>query len=160
MSALSEQLLTFEQAQGLVRRDDELEAALEMVSKIDFGMVRRKLVEENGWTADACDEAETLYRRFLALNIRYPDRKLCPNGPVDEFWHAHILDTRQYAGDCDLLFGQMLHHYPYFGMRGPDDHAELERAFADTVDLFIRHFGTDPTAGDCEARSCKPQRCP
>jgi hypothetical protein len=160
MSALSEQLHTFEEAQALVRRDDALESALEQVSKVDFAMVRLKLVEETGWTLDACDEAESLYRKFLALNIRYPDRKLCPNGPVDEFWHAHILDTQQYAADCAALFGQMLHHYPYFGMRGADDRANLERAFADTVDLFIRHFGIDPTAGDCVARSCKPQRCP
>lgn len=160
MSALLNQLHTFDQAQGLVRRDEALEAAVELVSTLDFFMVRRKLVEENGWAAEACDEAESLYRKFLALNIRYPERKLCPNKPVDEFWHAHILDTQQYALDCEALFGQMLHHYPYFGMRGPDDRADLELAFSDTVDLFIRHFGIDPTAGDCQARSCKPQRCP
>lgn len=160
MSALLNQLLTFDQAQGLVRRDEALEAAIAQASSLDFTMIRRKLVEEGGWASDACVEAEGLYRKFLALNMRYPDRKLCPNGPVDEFWHAHILDTQKYAADCQALFGQMFHHYPYFGMRGADDRANLDHAFAETVDLFIRHFGIDPTAGDCLARSCKPQRCP
>jgi hypothetical protein len=160
MSNALAQQVTFEEAQGMVYRDAELGDAMARVAKLDFAMLRRKLVEEQGWTIEACDEAEDLYRKFLALNLRYPDQKICPNGPTDEFWHAHILDTQAYAADCELLFGRVLHHYPYFGMRGPEDRTDLESAFAQTVDLFIRHFGIDPTAGDCRARSCKPQNCP
>ncbi|SFU25886.1 glycine-rich domain-containing protein [Paraburkholderia aspalathi] len=160
MQAQSGQLTTYDEAQQFVRRDQALEHAVEKVSRIDFTMQCRKLIEESGWTAETCEEVEDIYRKFLALNIRYPEQKLCPNGPVDEFWHAHILDTRKYAADCGDLFGEMLHHYPYFGMRGPDDRADLDKAFADTVDLFIRHFGLDPTAGDAHARACRPQRCP
>ncbi len=151
--------LTYEQAQELVRRDEPLERAIAAVASLDFAMVRMKLATE-GWTTETCDEVEDLYRKFLALNVRYPDRKLCPSGPVDAFWHAHILDTRAYAVDCERLFGGPLHHYPYFGLRGPTDLAALNEAFADTIDLFIRHFGVDPTAGDGRARSCRPQRCP
>lgn len=160
MAAQAGHLVTYDEAQSLVRRDDALEAAVSRVSKINFEMQSRKLLEEHAWSAETCAEVEDLYRKFLSLNIRYPERKLCPNGPVDEFWHAHILDTRKYAADCEQLFGEMLHHYPYFGMRGPEDKADLDRAFADTVDLFIRHFGVDPTAGDAHARACRPQRCP
>jgi hypothetical protein len=160
MAELSSQPVTFEEAQALVRRDDALQAAIARVATLDFSMICRKQMEEYGWTPEACAEAEELYRKFLALNVRYPDRKICPNGPTDEFWHAHILDTQKYAADCQFLFGGMLHHYPYFGMRGPEDRADLERAFAETIDLFIRHFGVDPTAGDSRARSCRPQRCP
>lgn len=152
--------LTFQEAQALVHRDEELEAALRRVEALDFTMLKAKLVGEMGWTVETTEEAEALYRRFLALNLRYPDRKICPTGPVDEFWHAHILDTRAYAQDCDALFGGMLHHFPYFGLRGPEDRAALEEAFAGTIDLFIRHFGVDLTSGDTQARSCRPQRCP
>jgi hypothetical protein len=160
MTAQLQQVVTYDEAQRLVHQDSALEEAVRRVSEIDFTMQCRKLVEEHGWSVETCAEVEVLYRNFLALNIRYQERKLCPNGPVDEFWHAHILDTRKYAADCQQLFGEMLHHYPYFGMRGPDDKADLDRAFADTVDLFIRHFGVDPTAGDAHARACRPQRCP
>ena len=59
-----------------------------------------------------------------------------------------------------LVFGQYLHHFPYFGMRGPDDHAALQKNFRKSRDLFIKHFGIDPTAGDILARSCSSQRCP
>ena len=153
-------VLTLAEAQALVRTDEALDAAVRMVDTLDFSLLTRKLVEEKGWTLETCHEIEALYRKFLALNVRYPDRKICPTGPVDDFWHAHILDTEAYARACDALFGRFLHHFPYFGMRGPEDRADLEHAFAESVDLFIRHFGVDPTAGDTTARSCRPQNCP
>lgn len=160
MPKLADRPLTFEEVQALVRNDVEFDKAVAQVALLDFTMLKAKLREESKWTEETCDWTEDLYRKFLALNIYYPARKLCPNGPVDEFWHAHILDTHKYAADCEALFGKFLHHYPYFGMRGVEDRDDLERAFADTVDLFIRHFGVDPTAGDSHARSCRPQRCP
>ena len=154
------QPMTFDQAHAFIRLDAELTRALAQVAELDFSMLKRKLMEEQEWTPEYCDEVEALYRKFLALNIRYPDRKICPTGPIDEFWHAHILDTRAYARDCERLFGQMLHHFPYFGMRGPEDRQALEETFAKSIDLFVLHFGVDPTAGDARARSCRPQKCP
>jgi hypothetical protein len=152
--------MLFAEAQSLVVRDAELEAAVALVSSLDFSALRTHLVRETGRTEETVLEAEDLYRKFLALNVRYPGRKVCPTGPVDEFWHAHILDTMAYAADCHVLFGGLLHHFPYFGTRGDADAADLAAAFDDSVDLFIRHFGVDPTAGDSHARSCRPQRCP
>jgi hypothetical protein len=150
----------FDTAQAMIARDPELEAALQKTEQLDFTMLTYKLMQETGWTFETCQEAESLYRKFLALNIRYPGRKICPTGPVDEFWHAHILDTRAYMADCDLLFGGYLHHFPYFGLRGGADRAALETAFQDSVALFITHFGVDPTAGDMIARACSSQKCP
>jgi hypothetical protein len=152
--------LDFDQARSLLVPDPAVELALEKVAMLDFSMVKRKLNEEKGWTKEFCDDVEDLYRKFLALNIRYAGEKICPTGPVDEFWHAHILDTRAYARDCDALFGEYLHHFPYFGMRGAEDRAALEAAFERSLNLFVTHFGIDPTAGDAQARSCSPQRCP
>ena len=160
MSAEAAQPVTLEEAHALVRLDVQMEAALRKVDAIDFTWLKAKLTLDAEMTPELCDEAESLYRRFLALNMRYPDIVLCPTGPIDRFWHAHILDTRAYERDCVQLFGRILHHFPYFGMRGPEDRAELERAFEQSVDLFIRHFGIDPTAGDTMARSCRPQNCP
>ncbi len=152
--------VSFEAAQAMIASDAALRDALDRVSRLDFTMLKRKLIEEHGWTAEFCEDAESLYRRFLALNARYSDRRICPTGPIDTFWHAHILDTRAYARDCELVFGSFLHHFPYFGMRGPEDQAALEKAFRESVELFIIHFGVDPTAGDTLARSCSSQRCP
>ena len=152
--------VSFEAAQAMVATDAPLRSAIARVSQFDFTMLKRKLIEERGWTSEFCEDVESLYRQFLALNARYPDRKICPTGPVDAFWHAHILDTRAYERDCICVFGEYLHHFPYFGMRGPDDHAALQKNFCESRDLFIKHFGIDPTAGDILARSCSSQRCP
>jgi hypothetical protein len=152
--------LDFDQARSLLVSDPAVELALQKVATLDFSMLKRKLVEEKGWTKEFCDDVEGLYRKFLALNIRYAGEKICPTGPVDEFWHAHILDTRAYARDCDALFGEYLHHFPYFGMRGPEDRAALDAAFERSLNLYVTHFGIDPAAGDTQARSCSPQRCP
>jgi hypothetical protein len=152
--------VSFEAAQAMIENDPALREALDRVNHLDFKMLKIKMIEEHDWTPEFCDEVEALYRRFLALNARFPDRKICPTGPIDEFWHAHILDTRAYMRDCEEIFGHYLHHFPYFGMRGPEDHAALEKAFRESVELFIRHFGIDPTAGDILARSCASQRCP
>lgn len=152
--------LTFGESRALLLEDPEMSAALEKVASLDFSMLKHKLELERGWTSEFSDEVESLYRRFLALNVRYPEKKICPSGPIDDFWHAHILDTHAYARDCEALFGGYLHHFPYFGMRGAEDRAALEKSFQESLDLFVLHFGIDPTAGDTQARSCSPQRCP
>jgi len=152
--------LSWDECQGLAETGAEVEAALARVAELDFSMLKHKLGQEKGWSSEYQEEVEYLYRRYLALNIVYPDRKICPTGPIDEFWHAHILDTRAYERDCEYLFGHFLHHFPYFGMRGPEDYTALQSAFDDSRDLFIRHFGVDPCGGETQARGCAPQRCP
>jgi hypothetical protein len=105
--------LSWNECQSLTEVGSDVFAALERVGKLDFTMLKNKLGVEKGWSPEYQEEVEELYRRFLALNIVYRDRKVCPTGPIDEFWHAHILDTRAYARDCDFLFGHFLHHFPY-----------------------------------------------
>lgn len=152
--------LSWEECQGFTEVGSELESALGKIAEVDFTMLKRKLGQEKGWSVEYQDEVEILYRQFLALNMVYQDRKVCPTGPIDEFWHAHILDTRAYEQDCNHLFGHYLHHFPYFGMRGAEDFNDLQNAFNDSRDLFISHFGIDPCGGETQARGCSPQRCP
>lgn len=105
-------LVTYDEAQAMVSHSPEMEQALAKAAQLDFTMLTFKLMEEKGWTFEHCQEVQDLYRKFLALNVCYPDRKVCPTGPVDEFWHAHILDTRAYHADCQDVFGEFLHHDP------------------------------------------------
>ncbi|MCY4543284.1 MAG: hypothetical protein OXB95_12980 [Rhodobacteraceae bacterium] len=156
----SPQPLDWEACQELLDESDAIEAALDKVAKLDFSMLKGKLGIEKNWSPEHQTEVEDLYRRFLALNMVYREQKICPTGPIDDFWHAHILDTRAYERDCNELFGEYLHHFPYFGMRGPDDRAELETAFENSRSLFISHFGIDPCSGELQARSCASQNCP
>ena len=69
--------LNFDGAQALIQKDAAFIAAFEKVAMLDFSMLNRKLVEEYGWTAEFCQEVEGLYRKFLSLNMHYPDKKIC-----------------------------------------------------------------------------------
>ncbi len=120
-----------------------IDSALARLSSISFAGVRMKLAdpkEGKGWDETMLDWAEQEYRRFLALNYAYPDRAIVPDEAVDEFWHQHILDTRAYANDTMAVFGYFLHHFPYLGMRGPEDEEKLVQCFSDTRDLYEVHF--------------------
>lgn len=85
---------------------------------------------------------------------------------VDEFWHQHILDTHAYHEDCEVIFGNYLHHFPYFGMRGEADAKALEDAYADTLERYRASFGEPPEdtwlateASRCRRTNCKVQKC-
>lgn len=130
------------------------------IDEIDLSMVKLKLQDPEegaGWSSMYCDRIEIEYRRYLALNREYPEKAIVPSKIVDTFWHAHILDTQAYVADCQQAFGLFLHHYPYFGMRGPDDAAALGLAYDETLTLYGRHFG--PAPEDLWARS-GASRCP
>ena len=107
-------------------------------------MLKRKLEHADGWSARAVAEAESLYRKYLCLAVVYRNRTLGPSRVIDEFWHAHILDTKAYTADCEMLFGGYLHHYPYGGAYGdPLDMALTAAAYAETCRLFRKHFAID-----------------
>jgi hypothetical protein len=137
-----------------------LEQAAVAIAEMDLGPVKAKLmdpIEGLGWSREKCNENDLIYRRFLYLNAKFSDRSIVPTREIDQFWHAHILDTRKYEVDCNLIFGRFFHHFPYFGMRGEDDRRELDVAFSDTKALFKEEFGYNLHAS--ENHIAQPQSC-
>lgn len=142
--------------------------AMRRLQVLDLEMVRQKLAdpeEGKGWSAEELDLAEREYRRFLALHLMYPGTAVVPCGFVDEVWHAHILDTQAYGPNCQEVFGFFLHHFPYFGMRGEQDAADLRSAYDLTLDRYEAAFG-EPAAEAWQGMSsakcrtkCKPMKC-
>lgn len=124
-------------------RDERIRGAVDLVAQIDLSKINRKLQYEDPdrWTDDRITEAEEAYRRFLVLNLLYPEERLAVNEVLDDYWHAHILDTERYAADCDRIFGSMLHHYPYFGLPGEDDEGQNVTAFGVTQRIWQETFG-------------------
>ena len=114
-----------------------------------------------GWTLAHANAVELEYRRFLQLMKQFPEEETAPLVDVDTFWHYHILDTMKYAEDCQNVFGYFLHHFPYFGMRGEDDHANLCAAFSETQTFYEIHFGGkggSSNSAKCRTK-CKPVKC-
>ncbi len=142
--------------------DDRTTAAeaLAPLKSLDLAMIKMKLMdveEGEGWDSDYCDRVEAEYRRYLMITCRYPEKPIVPSKIVDTFWHYHILDTQAYVADCDQILGFFLHHYPYFGMRGPEDAQALGDAYDATLELYSHHFGEPPA--DLWARTGSA-RCP
>jgi hypothetical protein len=98
-------------------------------------------LSEMTWSAGEAVEISELYRVFLFLCYRYPEKTIVPPREVDEFWHLHILDTRQYHSDCETIFGGYLHHFPYSGLQSGPEIERLEReALNETLELVRHHF--------------------
>lgn len=108
---------------------------------------------------DAIDPeiARLVYRQFLTLRKRYPDRTLVPSALIDLVWHYHILDTRKYVDDCEKIFGAYLHHDPYFGINGDEDWQANQTAWTETCALWEVEFG-GPMIGTmhrCSSKDCR-----
>lgn len=83
----------------------------------DYEPVKRKVREELQAFGEFCDD-EYLNRGIEALKQYYAIVLLDPANmhalavPLDPFWHAHILHTRQYVEFSEKVFGQYIHHNP------------------------------------------------
>jgi hypothetical protein len=130
------------------------------IQALDLDPIKLKLTdpeEGQGWSREHTDRMELAYKRFLTLLVKFPDETIAPTKDVDKFWHAHILDTMKYAADCERVFGYFLHHFPYFGMRGEQDAADLRVASARMHEIYEREFGEALPSGAAWGMAAKPQ---
>lgn len=122
-----------------------LQRQIKAISALDFTNQKRKMAlpkpEGLDWSEKQIAEAEKWYKRFLATMVLEPDLTQVPNGPIDEFWHKHILDTAAYHRDCEAIFGHYIHHYPYYGLNG--DEADRDQDFDRTNEAYQTWFGED-----------------
>ncbi|WP_443030636.1 glycine-rich domain-containing protein [Sphingomonas sp. RT2P30] len=137
--------------------------AVERVASRDFSNIKRKINLDQGFVCPDCnietEYVERRYRQFLALQCAYPEIKIVPTTLIDSFWHAHILDTRAYQKDCDYIFGEFLHHYPYFGLNGEDDRLNLEKSFETTCGIWLAHFDSRPDHDQGPSGSTSCSKC-
>jgi hypothetical protein len=136
---------------------------------LDLTNIRQKLAdpeEGKGYSEAHLDLLEAEYRKFLAMRLARPEANIVPCKIVDEMWHQHILDTIAYRNDCDAIFGRFMDHFPYFGMRGPEDAQDLADAYDETLECYRDAFGEPPTdtwisrEGSSRCRTgCKPVKC-
>jgi hypothetical protein len=134
----------------------EKSKCLKALDELDLARVKAKLMsaqpEGKDWTQEFADTAEKWYKRFLALIIEFPNERHAPNQLIDEIWHQHIVDTKNYVVDCQRIFGRFIHHNPYFGLNGDalerDDTFELTmKRLEERHGESIRRYG--PQALEC-----------
>jgi hypothetical protein len=134
-----------------VQRIADIETARDYIAHIDFTMLKNKLTKSpqeggQGWSVEIVDKTEAKYKKWLFLKLKHENVLIPPPRDVDTFWHGHIVDTQAYMRDTAAVFGQYVHHYPYFGMRGDSDHQKLLESFENTKRLYREEYGEDIAA--------------
>lgn len=122
----------------------DFESVRSRIDALDLEPIKFKLVKEYGYAVGDVNTLEKWYRRFLFLTFKHRTRPIVVSEAIDNFWHQHILDTRKYAEDCSAAFGEFLHHFPYFGLRGDEDLRALRAAYQETLELMRAEFGETP----------------
>ncbi|OZI67962.1 glycine-rich domain-containing protein [Bordetella genomosp. 1] len=138
---------------GNVHSVPSLQESKRAIGNVDFSMLIYKIcaptpLQAIVWERGLAEQATEVYKNWLWLIRKYSETYpvLPPSVEIDEIWHHHILDTYKYAEDCKAIFGQFFHHYPYFGLRGEADLANLNSAFELTKSLYEQEFG-EPLPG-------------
>ena len=136
----------------------QIRAFWKKLETLDLGPIAFQL-NRGGWNPQQTQQVMLKYRMFLLLVFLSPNMTIVPTREIDEVWHHHILDTNKYASDCQKLFGRLLHHFPYFGLRSDEDRQNLDIAFAQTKEFSREVFGTDVLANSDNESSQEPAVC-
>lgn len=93
-----------------------LEEAKAYLAALDLSYLIEDMTGDNyplpRWTLEDATLALPIYKNFLYLQKKYFSYPLVPTKEIDEFWHNHILYTKNYHKDCSHIFGHYLHHQP------------------------------------------------
>lgn len=68
---------------------------------------------QGGWSAQFAIEAVIEYYRFLELKVAVRDHdaiRLSPSALLDQVWHVHLLNTKDYQADMKAFGCEFLHH--------------------------------------------------
>ncbi len=108
--------------------DGRTKEFLQKINQLDFGPLAHKLMypdDRRGLSLEQSIDAIKKYKGFLFLCHANQGKSVSPSRYVDYVWHTHILDTELYLAQTGMLFGQFLHHFPFFGKRSEADEADL-----------------------------------
>lgn len=138
----------------------------EKIRNLNLGSLLWKLTNEESEAANEVDwtEQQVLrvieeYRKFLALTLDGQGKITSPSHNIDIIWHHHILDTKKYYEDMMDIFGHMIHHFPYLGVRGSADRQILLNGYDDTLKRYAEKFGEVPKDVWGEAAHCGSSHC-
>jgi hypothetical protein len=143
-SKLIETAYIFNPKLNFANQKAELITGIKSIDDLNLDRLIFKAMDSHsgyGWEIDYSQNISLLYRVFLFLCKTYPNEIIVPPFEIDAFWHLHILDTRNYIIDCENIFGEYLHHFPYAGLAGVEVTEQDEEKFKNrTVELVHLHF--------------------
>lgn len=111
-----------------------------VIARWDFSRTKQLLMDRGGMSQAEVDALEIEYKRYQIIRVLYPDQVFPISKPVDAFWHAHLLFSRDYQ-TMAAEAGHPLHHEPVITH---EDGIRLAPLYFDTIDRYAENFGTPP----------------
>lgn len=117
--------------QGVTRKEH-----IRALWRWDLSFVEERVGRCQGWAKEYCKAVAQEYRKFIELCASTGSAQLGLSGPVDCFWHEHILFTQDYHRFCEKVAGFYIHHRP-----SPSKTAADGGSYQTTLRLLKRRFG-------------------
>ena len=130
---------------------------LTKITQLDLEPIMFRMVKhyDSLWDIDKTIRVAHLFKCFLWLVYKYPNAAIVPTQDIDKFWHEYLGDNSKYNPETTDLYGHILVHFGYYGMRGEADAQHRNKSFEFTLSLFQEQFGEFPyllgNASDCGA---------
>lgn len=138
-----------------------LEKLREELFKISLPLVFYKLTNKKeglGWENKKALDAIKHYKCFIFLCVKYQNFRLVPTKEIDEVWHLHILETRNYMSFCNKFFGEYIHHDTSLGV-SQKSKKKLKSRFEKTKELWKLEFSSSVSGESswCDFGACTYQ---
>ncbi|MEK7564590.1 MAG: hypothetical protein AAB510_03455 [Patescibacteria group bacterium] len=89
------------------------------------------------------DELAVEYTRFLQICATNMEVRFPVSAQVDEFWHAHMLYSKEYREMCEEVFGALFNHNP---VTSEEQRLLLMPDYINnTLPTYERMFGQEPS---------------
>lgn len=85
---------------------------LQELEKVDLRRITNRLINKSNFEPSRAEQARVEFLQFISL-LYISDGSYSPSNLADEFWHAFILHTHDYAAFCQKFFGRFIHHEPF-----------------------------------------------
>lgn len=118
------------------------------IEGLDLTTVMKRVSTKKGMEGKMLSKAEALYKQYLYLRAKYPNKTIVPPKLADEVWHEHIMASQQYVSDCESIFGGYLHH------NESDDTEFLNKGWENTQHLYKQEFALDILKAGHMAAGC------
>ncbi len=120
----------------------------------NFSNVKTFLHERECVSLKDLDHLQREYMCYMKLVAENRNIKLPVSPQVDQFWHAHILFSRDYTDFSNRMIGEYIHHYPALSQ---EDRINLAPNYVLTRQLYHKKFGAPSEKwwpSDCICSSC------
>lgn len=130
-------------------------------SELDLEIIKNHILHRTslGWSKEKVEQIEVWYRRFLYIRLHEKEAVLVPTNDIDEFWHIHMLYTKQYYNDCKKIFSCIVQHNPTVEPSKEENDLFLKN-FKNSLELFQKYYNEIPNIESgyalCDCDPCPP----